>query len=467
MSAHAVRVLVWLLPPLVTAGLGAWRLDRAALWADELATWGAVRLDWDRLWLLAGAVDAVITPYYAALKVLDPVDLRLPSLVATVLTSVVIVALGRRVGGDPVGLTAGMFYAVLPVTSRYAQEARPYAGTVLFAALALLALLRLLDRPTRSRAAAYAAAVAVTGLCHPLSGLLMIVGHAPAGRRAWRMWPAAALIGAVPAIGLGVAASGQTGQVAWIGRVSLNNLYLVPDQFFISGVTGGLLLALAVAGIAIGMAKTETGRARPVLALAGAGLLPPALLLAAGTVAGVWVARYVLFVLPALVTLAAVAAIRAGRLPAAASVALIAVLGWPAQADIRESAGHGQASDRIAGVIGPLHRDGDVVVFPDTHPSMPWVARDIYERYVPQPRPPDVLAVSPQRADGRLAARECADLPGCLGVPPRIWIVRPDNNPDPLHDMSPAKRTLISAGYQLRDRWDFRQLSVILMERRA
>ncbi|MEU8660731.1 glycosyltransferase family 39 protein, partial [Actinoplanes philippinensis] len=84
--------------------------------------------------------------------------LRLPSLIAAVLTAVVVTELGRRAAGDTVGLLAGLLWAVLPVVSRYGQEARPYAIAVLFAALALLALIRLLDRPGAGRAAAYAAA---------------------------------------------------------------------------------------------------------------------------------------------------------------------------------------------------------------------------------------------------------------------------------------------------------------------
>lgn len=509
---------MWVLPPVVTAVIGAWRIDRAAMWADELATWGAVRLEWDQLWRLAGTVDAVITPYYAALKVFGTDDLRLPSLVATVLTSVVIVALGRRAGGDTAGMIAGLLFAVLPVTARYAQEARPYAIAVLFASLALLTLLRLLDRPRPGRAAVYAAAVAVTGLCHPFSALLMLAGHTLAGWRAWRVWPVAALAGALPAIGLFVVAAGQRGQVSWIGLVSLDTLRLLPDQFFLSGITGGLLLALAVIAtrhIGLSLPRTTgpttgpsaepsteptaepsagpsteptTGRtaepsagcaAEPsagsatsaglgwtVLALAGAGLVPPVLLLAAGTVVHVWVARYVLIALPALVVLAAVTAVRAGRAPAVAVVTLIAVLGWPGQVDMREPDGHGQSSDRIADVIPAYYLDGDVAVFPDTHGSIPWAARDLYERYVPLPRPPDVLAVTRQRTDGRLTATECTDPAACLGAPPRIWIVRTDNDPDPLRGMSPAKQVLIGTDYRLRYRWNFLQLSVILMDRR-
>ncbi|MBO3736983.1 glycosyltransferase family 39 protein [Actinoplanes flavus] len=447
--------LVWALPAVVTAVLGGWRLTGAALWADELATWGAVRLSWERLWRLADAVDVVLTPYYAGLKVFAAIAgtgtaaLRLPSLLAMILATLVVVALGRRAGGNPAGLGAGLLFAILPVTSRYAQEARPYALAVLGAALALLALVRLLERPAAGRAALYAAAVAATGLCHPLSGLLMIAGHALAGWRLPRLWLPAALAGSLPALALCLLAAGQSAQISWIALVGTQTVRNLPQQLFASAVVGGLILGLAVLG-------SGAGRA-----LAGAAFVPIVLLLAAGLCTPVWVARYVLITIPALVVLAAWAA----RTHLPAIVALTAFLAYPAHLDIREPAGHGQDSTRIAAVIRPLYRPGDVAVFPDAHHSIGWAPRDLYQRYLPAPRPPDVLATTGQRLTGGLAARECPDA-ACLGAPDRIWVIRVDSPADPLRDMSPAKRNRIGDGYRIARRWSYPLLGITLMERR-
>ncbi|MBW6433879.1 glycosyltransferase family 39 protein [Actinoplanes hulinensis] len=448
--------LVWALPAVVTAVLGGWRLTVAALWADELATWGAVRLSWERLWRLAEAVDVVLTPYYAGLKAFAAIAgtsttaLRIPSLLAMILTTLVVVALGRRAGGDAAGLGAGLLFAVLPATSRYAQEARPYALAMLGAALALLALIRLLERPTAGRAALYAAAVAATGLCHPLSGLLMIAGHALAGWRLPRLWLPAAAAGGLPALALCLTAAGQSAQISWIALVGTQTVRNLPPQLFVSAVVGGLILGLAILG-------PWSQRA-----LAGAGLVPIAILLAAGLFTPVWVARYVLITVPALVVLAAWNLSRA-RL--AAVVALAAFLGYPAQLDIREPAGHGQDSARIAAVIRPLYRPGDVAVFPDSHYSIGWAPRDLYQRYLPAPRPPDVLATTGQRLTGRLQARECPDA-ACLGAPDRIWVIRVDSPADPLQDMTAAKRDRISDAYRITRRWSYPLLGITLMERR-
>ena len=463
LRAVLVTVPAFAVPGVTAAVLGAWALDRPALWADELATRGAVALEWDQLWRLSETVDAVLTPYYAVLKHLlgdaavDAASLRLPSLIAFVATTLVIVALGRRAGGSTAGLLSGLLFAALPVSSRYAQEARPYAFVMLFATCSLLALLRLLDRPTPARAAGYAVAVALTGLFHPLSALLMLACHTVVGWRRWRVWTIAAAVGALPSVWLSIRASGQTGQVAWIDTVDTGTVRLLPEQLFVSGIAGGLVLGLAVAGVR---------RDRTAIALAAAGLLPPVVLLIAGTVAPVWVARYALFAVPAMVVLAVRAVMGAGRVKAALVVALAAFLAYPAQLDIREPGGHWQDSSRIADVIRSYYLDGDVVVFPDDHPSIGWAARDIYETYVPMPRPVDVLAIAPQRADGHFLARECDDVAACLGAPPRIWIVRADNAVDPLQDMRPAKQVLIHTGYKVKYRWTYRQVSLILMDER-
>ncbi|MEV4280409.1 glycosyltransferase family 39 protein [Actinoplanes xinjiangensis] len=448
-----------MLPPLVTAIIGGWRATAASLWADELATWGAVRLDWEQLWRLGGSVDAVVTPYYAALKVFAGVAgtgtlaLRLPSLIAAVLTAVVVAELGRRAAGDTVGLLAGLLWAVLPVTSRYAQEARPYAIAVLCAALALLALIRLVERPGPGRAVVYAAAVAATGLLHPLSALLMVAGHALAGMRTWRFWLPAAVVGGLPAAVLLLYATRQTAQISWISPVGVQTLRLLPAQLFVSAIAGGMVLALAVLGLR---------RDRIGLTLAAAGFVPPALLLAVGTVAEIWVPRYVLVAMPALVVLAA----RGAGTRTTAIIGLVALLGWPTQVDIREPAGHGQDSARIAQIVQPRYRAGDVAVFPDGPSSIGWAPRDMWARYLRDPRPADVLAVAGQRVDGRFLARECPQAT-CLGSPPRIWIIRVDSPADPLADMSDAKRARIGGSYRVVQRWSHPLLGITLMERTA
>ncbi|GAA2546413.1 hypothetical protein GCM10010435_14570 [Winogradskya consettensis] len=465
-------VLIWAVPALTAAGLAGWRLTGASLWADELATWGAVRLSWAQLWQLSGTVDAVVAPYYAALKAwctlagTGSAALRLPSALAIVGATVVVTALGRRIGGVPAGLVAGLLFALVPATSRYGQEARPYALAMFFAVLAVLCLVRLVEAPGVLRAIGYAASVAATGLLHPLGGLLMVAGHATAigclqlrvdsrNRRSAVLWLGAAFAGSVPALVLAWWGTRQSAQISWIPLATVDSLQGLPQNVFASAAVGGILLVLAVLG---------TGRSLAAVVLAGAGFVPPALLLIVGTQTPLWVGRYVMIAIGPLAVLGGLGALRAGKVPATLVIVLALLFSWPVQLEFRTSSGHAEDSAKIASVIGPRYRAGDVVVFPDTHPSIPWAARDIYERYLPAPRPPDVLRVAAPRTSGRLLAREC---PGaaCLGTPPRIWVIRVDNSTDPLKDMTPAKRRRIGEHYRTVQSWKFPLLGVTLMER--
>ncbi|MBB4741237.1 mannosyltransferase [Actinoplanes octamycinicus] len=405
----------------------------------------------------------MVTPYYAAMKLWTTVAgtgtpaLRLPSALAIAGTAILVAVIGRRTGGERTGLAGGLLFAAIPAVSRYAQEARPYAIAMFFAALALWCLLRIIARPAVGGAAGYAAAVAATGLAHPLGGLLMVAGHALVVRRLRWWWAVPAAVGSVPAVLLAVAGAGQSGQVSWIPVADLNTWQGLPQTVFGSAAIGGMVIVLAVLGV----------RWDPAFrVLAGAAFVPPVLLLMTGMVYPIWVARYVLVALAPMAVLAASGLLRAGRVRAGAVVALALLVSFPVQLELREPAGHAEDSTKIAQVIGPRYRPGDVAVFPDTHPSIPWAPRDIYQRYLPAPRPPDVLATRPQRADGRLLARECPAA-ACLGDPPRIWVIRVDDASDPLRNMAPGKRQRISRDYRAVSSWKYPLLSITLLERRG
>jgi mannosyltransferase len=270
-------------------------------------------------------------------------------------------------------------------------------------------------------------------------------------------WLAAIIPGGVAAlilVGLGYRSKAQ---ISWITHLALSSFAVIPDRIFLSGAVGGIVLGLAVFAV----------RRNPEhLYLGCAGFAPLLLLLAADQVTPIWVARYVLVVVPPLAALAAATMLRLGKVQTVVALILVAALGYPAQVSNRKPAGHSEDSTKIAAVIGPLQKPGDVVVFPDTHPSIPWAPRDIYQRYLPTPRPPDVLAVEPQRADGHFLATEC---PGasCLGTPARIWIVRVDNPADPFKGMTAAKQKVLREHYRPVRRWAYPLLDIILVERKT
>jgi mannosyltransferase len=126
---------------------------------------------------MMGHEDAVHAPYYFLMHPVIAIGgtsatvLRLPSLIAMTLAAGLTGALGRRLaqrsglpGPTAVGLLAGLSLAAVPLTTRYAQEARPYALATLFAVAASYAFARAIESPRWRRWVVYAAALLLAGL---------------------------------------------------------------------------------------------------------------------------------------------------------------------------------------------------------------------------------------------------------------------------------------------------------------
>jgi mannosyltransferase len=175
--------LVWVVPAVVTAVLGVYKIGVPQLWRDELASWSASTRTLPQLWSMLHNIDAVLGLYYFGLHLWISVfgdsaaAMRLPSVIAMTGAAIVVALIGRRLAGNAAGLASGLVFALIPSVSRYAQEARPYAFATLFAALATLLLLRALERPSWLRWALYALAVAAAGAAN-LVAVCIIAAHA-------------------------------------------------------------------------------------------------------------------------------------------------------------------------------------------------------------------------------------------------------------------------------------------------
>ncbi|WP_345155648.1 glycosyltransferase family 39 protein [Micromonospora maritima] len=328
---------MWVVPGLLTLAVTLVGIGHAQPWRDELATWSAATRPLPDLVRLTRVIDAATGPYYAlvhgwtALVGTSPTALRLPSALAMAAAAASTARLGARLAGDRAGLLAGLLFAVLPATSRYGQEARPYALATLFAVLATLLLVDALRRPTWRRWTGYALAVAALALVH-LIALTLLAAHAvvvlltavrgpaavvdppdgsreaPApGRRVLARWLLALLPAVVLVTPLALVARGQRGrQLDWVDPARLSDLAALPGGLAQSGVVGGFLLALAALG------AVRLGRR--ALLPGAAVLLPVLLLFVAGTVVPLWVTRYLVFTVPFACLLAGAAL--AGTTPA-------------------------------------------------------------------------------------------------------------------------------------------------------
>jgi len=272
------------LPPVLALVLSLWGITTPSYWRDEAATIAAIQRPFGDLITMLGNVDAVHGAYYMLMWPLlhlfgaGEFVLRLPSAIAVAVTAAAVAAIGRRLISPWAGLAAGLVFAMLPVATRYGQEARSYAMVVAMAAIASYLLLRVLGaEPVRRRRwlVAYGASVAALGILN-IFGLLLVGAHLvtvvleywrrkadPDYRRLAVGWLVAAAAGIVVASPLLVLGWMQKGQIAWL---AVNKSSSGPGTLLtLSGsllVTAAVVAVIAIALVvsaATGKEKTKSG----------------------------------------------------------------------------------------------------------------------------------------------------------------------------------------------------------------
>src|SRR5258706_11940831 len=182
--------LVAIIPALAELIVGGYRIGVPSLWRDEAATIAGSQRPLAAIVAMVPNQDAVHGPYYVLMHAviaaggISATTLRLPSLLAMSVAVGLTAALGRRLaqasglpGPRAVGLLAGLALIAVPLTTRYAQEARPYALTTAFAVLATYALVRAVASPRWPWWVLYAAALLLAGL-FSLFSVLIVAAHA-------------------------------------------------------------------------------------------------------------------------------------------------------------------------------------------------------------------------------------------------------------------------------------------------
>jgi len=365
----AARLPGWLVVTVPVAAalvVGGYRLGGASLWRDEAYTLAASQRPVGPILGLLLHVDAVHGPYYLGMHVVigmlgdSAAALRLPSLLATSLAAGVTAALGRRLAAmtalpapPATGLLAGLLYVAAPQTTYYAQDARPYGLVSLFAVAASYLLVVAMTDGRGRWWAAYAAAIALTGVAS-LFALLLLAAHGvtlllararerglPAGAARLRPWlaaSAAAVAALSPLIVLGYL---QDGTLGWVTRPGAGTVASLITGFAGSRPLLALAVVLAGCGAALrltagdpagGRPRGDAGR-RPAVTMVSVALpwlvLPPLILLAVSVVKPVYVERYVVFCQPALALLCAAGLARlAGWITCSRAGRRIPALAW-------------------------------------------------------------------------------------------------------------------------------------------
>lgn len=384
---------IWavLLPPLAVLTLSLWNIGTPSYWRDEAATMAAVKRPFGDLLFMLGHVDAVHGAYYVMVWPLAHLFgtgesvMRLPSALAAAVTAAFVAGIGRRLVSPWAGLAAGLLFAVLPVASRFGQEARSYAMVMTVATIASYLLVRVIRAEPDQRQrwlAGYGASVAVLGFMN-IFGLLLIPAHAVTVALAYRRlrgsqdarrlavgWLVAAVAGVVicsPVLLLGWK---QRGQVAWIANNKGSGLSTLAT---LSGSALVTVVVAAVIALAV-VLSSEAGSARRVawrrqlaeLSLPWM-LVPPVLLIGASVISPIYTARYVLICIPAVALLGGMAVVALGRVVGPVGLALVMLAGLTSQVAQRQHNGHGDNVRALDQVVAAHAQRGDVVLY--TNPN--------------------------------------------------------------------------------------------------
>lgn len=476
-----------LVPMLAALGIGWAGAGQRQMWNNEYATWHAATLSLPDLGNLLSNTDLVHTAYILLIKCWiavagdTPLALRLPSMVAMSLAAGFLALLGRRLINTPVGVVAGLLFAGIPAVSRYAQEARSYALVTMMVVLSTLLLARAMDKPGRLRWALYGVGVVATGWLHFASLVVMAAHLVLVARTADRddprryQWAGAAGVAGLGIIPLLSFASRQSASISWI-KADLAAVRVFPRELFLSWQAAGAVVALGFLGVVL-LARTR----RPAMwTLVVWAVLPIVFVYVTYPVLHMFLARYVLYTLPAWSLLAAAAVCGIGgvlvRRERSWTWLLGAVLVLPGYTylvlpdhhAVRASPVTGQPDYRAAiDVIRERMQQGDGIAYNDVFGALSDLAREAVDYEMRDgPKPRDVFVLTSSVARGSYSAKECSDAAACLGDTIRIWVISTNYSPDPLVGL-PAERLQVLRAFKVTPQGTFKGVRLVLLTQKG
>jgi mannosyltransferase len=361
--------------------LAAFRLGGKSLWHDEAFTVAVARSDDDSFRRSVLGQESFAALYYSLIRVLPPLwtdeaSLRIPSVVFAGLATLACYAVSRRLFGFRVAVIATLLLAANLVVVQYAQEARAYTLALWLVTLASWTLVRAVQRPTWpawlaygviATAAVYAHFFAVLVLAAHLLSLLLHRSIVP-----WRKVAGCAGLAAVLVLPLATAVlRTNTGGRPLLQQASIADLARelagVPATRLglLQAVVLALCLAAAVPAVLRKTREDMDAVQRWGYTMVACWLgVPIALAAVISLFWPIFVVRYFVVCLPALVVLVAI-----GLAPARArvrAVALVLVLLGSAQGLHRyylEDYKDGENWRALVQQVAQDARPGDSVIF--------------------------------------------------------------------------------------------------------
>lgn len=453
-NARVLDSLLVALPVGLSIALGLWGLGRPSMYGSEADSWWAAHLTPGQLVHLLAHIDAVHGLYYLALHAWLGLGggvawMRALSLLGVAAAVAGTYAIGRRVAGRSVALSAAGVLALTPYVEEYAQNGRSYALVMAVVTGLVLSLLRAAERADDHRAwLVYGAAVVVAGYLHEMTLLLQVAfaitlvaarTPGPVVRR-WLVTSTLAVVAVLPLVLISYTEAAAVRYLKPAGWTQVGALARI--DFGLEPRTECVLLVLALVAA---VPRHRTARA-PGITIARLALpmlvTPPAILVLASHAAhSLYDSRYVLYGTVAAALLVASGAARvagavawvvARVVPARAAAGAVAVglavavvpfvaaSQWHLQAGIRTAASRGQDYGGAATYLARRARPGDAYVF------VPLSARSIELGYPRAFARLDDIALhrSPLRTGTFLGSDRRPDrVRAAVAAQPRVWVI--------------------------------------------
>jgi mannosyltransferase len=311
----AADVLVVGVAAVVTLALVLPSYARRPFWFDELASLEIAGLGPRAFIDYVLGVESNMALYHGVLALWlrlggDEAWVRLPSIVFAIATLPFLFGLGRRLFDRTTAILAVALMCVNVSYVGYARDARSYALVLLLVTASFFFLVRGVQDARSRDWAAWALLAALAVWAHLLAALVVVAQMAfllLERRSVSRRQALAAVSGVVVLlvpVMLAVLLGGQSAQLDWLGRPGLRQLPGLVEWFVESPATLVVYLAGVVAALVAGVRARER---RPYTLLVLWLLVPPALTFVVSYLGDpVYLYRYFLICLPALVLLVAV-----------------------------------------------------------------------------------------------------------------------------------------------------------------
>ncbi len=512
----------WLTLLLLLAGGAAVRfifLARKPFWFDECFSVEVARVSWSNFLRLLWWREANMSLYYLLLRIWLRFEMqgrqseffiRSLSVLIAVATIPAIYWLARLLYNRRAALIAAALFAFNAYSVRYAQEARSYALFLFLATLSSGFLIALLREPTRRNRVGYVI-VSVLAVYAHFYALLLVAAHWLALRRLFKSQFSAALSGQLRSawITIGIAvlpllifvAKTGAGPIRWIQKPTLGDVLELYRELA-GGSNWALLIVFAIAGIVACNAavfpagtrwfsrKANTENANQIGDQNGSSsrdkwrsqflllwlFFPVVLTVVLSFARPVFLSRYMIFCLPALLILVAagLARLRQSWLLAAAITGIL-LLSWQGILFVytHDFDNERDASVAAADFILDRAQPGDAVVFHIAGTRIPYefarslkAGQNTASSDFTQQLGPEILF--PYHGTGLdyrdFTGKPTADFLRTSAPPhPRVWIMLMNNGPADNPDPTTVMLThILPESFPKVLRWQFTRVEVRL-----